>query len=166
MHISSVHLVNPKEVQNTPYLLSGQSVSGKVIKDLGNGSYLVRTQGSVIKAKSDLRLFEGQAFKAILDVSSSKVLLKIIQDKPVIQNQNINLLLQKLNLESSPETAKLLNLMVQSGVKIDSEKIKGALKQGGQKNMLLKDTDEASLLMDIKGLGDKVREVFGKEQNL
>ncbi|WP_296091046.1 hypothetical protein [uncultured Treponema sp.] len=110
-------------------LATGDEVSVKVIKSLGNGNYAIFLQGSKINVKSKIPLSEGSSFKAMLEIESdSKIILKTIYEQKT-EDLFPRTLLEFLNsagIEADSVALKVVQQMIQSGVKLDKSIIRKA----------------------------------------
>ncbi len=99
-------------------IAEGDTVSVKVLKSLGSENYLVSFGGSKLSVKSRIPLSEGSVFKATVETSGEKILLKPSFLEEVDQS-GLKDFLFSLGFSSDPSIIKIVQLMIQSGVKID-----------------------------------------------
>lgn len=117
--------------QNIPQkkFAARDEVSVKVIKNLGNGNYTIFLQGAKINVKSKIPLYEGSSFKATLEIGAdSKIILKTVSEQ---KNADFfpRTLLEFLNsagIEADSVVLKIVQQMIQSGVKLDKAIIRKA----------------------------------------
>ncbi len=104
-------------------------VSVKVIKNLGNGSYTVLIQGEKLNVKSKIPLCEGSTFKAILEAGEgSKIIIKALSEQKAADFFPHTLIefLNSAGIEQDAAAMKIVQQMVQSGVRLDKAIIRKA----------------------------------------
>ena len=163
-------------------------VSGRVISANPDGSFDVSLAGQKINVRSNVHLAPNQIFSARASVKNGTVYLSLINDSSLNAssiknssesdfiskltsetsfgklNDSASAFLQLLGIEPSHEAFRLVQLMLQMGIKIDAEAAKKALKTAKKFSDDEKDdAAQISFLLEKKGLksGEKtVKAVF------
>lgn len=163
-------------------------VSGRVISANPDGSFDVSLAGQKINVRSNVHLAPNQIFSARVSVKNGTVYLSLINDSSLNVssiknspesdfvsklasetsfgklNDSASAFLQSLGIEPSHEAFRLVQLMLQMGIKIDAESAKKAVKTAKKFSDDEKDdAAQISFLLEKKGLksGEKtVKAVF------
>lgn len=162
---------------NSP-LRDGSFVQARVLSREENGFYAVSFSGHKFKVLSQKPLIPGQVFKAQLSVREGKIFLRTVssleQSEPLqvfsrrdfdSSNPVLKQLLSSLGLPVIPESLKLLQFALETGIKLNPAKARKAFLRGqtGEKNDSQK--SQLALLLEEKGFSATDFAVEAVERN-
>lgn len=164
---------------NSP-LRDGSFVQARVLSREENGFYAVSFSGHKFKVLSQKPLIPGQVFKAQLSVREGKIFLRTVSSSSQTQplqvfsrsgfdpsNPALKQLLSSLGLPVIPESLRLIQFAMETGIKLTPAKATKALLRGreqkGEKNSAQK--SQLALLMEEKGFSATDYAVEAVERN-
>ena len=133
----------------------GDFVFVKTLKNLGGGKYAVSFAGGRFDVASERALQEGQAFRARISFAGGKVLLSPVKDGlqgAAETAQSPSALLQSLGLEDGSAAARVLQFLLQNGLRLDAKLMQKALRLAAKFKGREEDAAEAALVLEEKGI--------------
>lgn len=153
--------------ENGPHITNGSEVKGRVLSDNGNNSYTVSIAGHKVNVQSQVKMFPGETFSAKVQVKDGTVLLALVKTSAaesgivssLTANSNGSILtadalafLQSLGLPGDSHALKLIQFMIQMGMKIDVQTARKALLLSKVFNGKEVDASQIAVLLEEKGM--------------
>lgn len=130
----------------------------RILKDLGEGRYLASVGGNRMNVQSQKSLSCGQTFRATLNVKDGKLVLDPSQFEteekealPTKENSAISFL-QKNGFATDGVNLKIIEFLMQSGVKISKDKISRNSKAAAEFPGKEEEAAETAALLEEKGI--------------
>lgn len=139
-------------------LKQGDILSGRIVKSLKDGKYLIEIKNSNVLAESELPLSEGEKVYLKVVKVSSKLELQIIRGENILQNPEEKILfLKKIGIEPSRLFINILEVLKENKLPLNQKDITyigGLLEKfiTDDKKRLNKDTIRAVILLYKKGV--------------
>lgn len=177
--ISSKIQISSQNQNNQPSIKNGSQIVLKVVSKISTDLYVVNVAGKNISVKSEFPLTTGQSLFSKVEIKNGNVVFRIIKKNSKINKLNIlsmkdssslALFCEKNGIPATAESLKLLQFVLDMGIKFNSNRINKKLKEFSSFKNEKEKTEKSkiSFLLEEKGIlpiNDFVEKISADNQN-